>query len=168
MTFRNGGTEIIRTEQKVMQALYDAECKKVLSNRFILGWIMKGIVEEYNDTDVEQIARSYIEGTQGINDVIIPPSGVPDIIGRNTESNELKEGRRTYDILFDALIPVSNRKIIVDVEAQNEYHPNYTLESRAVYHVSRMISAQYGTEFIGSEFDEIKKSYSVWICTDSP
>ena len=31
-----------------------------------------------------------------------------------------------------------------------------------------MLSAQYGREFVKSEYDRLKKVYSIWICTDGP
>lgn len=39
---------------------------------------------------------------------------------------------------------------------------------RAIYHCSRMISAQYGTEFIHSEYQKIKKVYSIFVCMMTP
>ena len=39
---------------------------------------------------------------------------------------------------------------------------------RAIYYCSRMISAQYGTEFTKGEYGKIKKVYSIWVCMDPP
>lgn len=39
---------------------------------------------------------------------------------------------------------------------------------RGIYHCSRMISAQYGTEFIHSEYQKIKKVYSIFVCMTPP
>ena len=36
---------------------YDAACKKILSNKIILAWIMKSCLEEYRDLDVTEIAE---------------------------------------------------------------------------------------------------------------
>ena len=33
---------------------------------------------------------------------------------------------------------------------------------------SRLISAQYGTEFANSHYEDIKKVYSIWICMNPP
>ena len=41
---------------------YDAACKRLLSEKIILAWIMKSCLEEYRDYDVKEIARRYIEG----------------------------------------------------------------------------------------------------------
>ena len=42
------------------------------------------------------------------------------------------------------------------------------MTKRAIYHCSRMISAQYGTEFIHSEYQKIKKVYSIFVCMTPP
>ena len=41
---------------------YDAACKRLLSEKIILAWIMKSCLEEYRDCTVEEIAERYIEG----------------------------------------------------------------------------------------------------------
>ena len=38
-------------------------CKRLLSEKIILAWIMKSCLEEYRDYDVKEIARRYIEGS---------------------------------------------------------------------------------------------------------
>ena len=35
---------------------------------------------------------------------------------------------------------------------------------RAHYYTGRLLSSQYGKEFNGSEYDKLKKVYSIWIC----
>jgi hypothetical protein len=39
---------------------------------------------------------------------------------------------------------------------------------RGLYYCCRLISAQYETEFTKDNYDDIKKVYSIWICTDVP
>ncbi len=43
----------------------------------------------------------------------------------------------------------------------------YHLENRIVFYLARMISAQKQTEFFHSDFDNLKKVRSIWICMDS-
>ena len=59
-------------------------------------------------------------------------------------------------------------KMIINIEAQNEFYPGYPLMMRAVYYGCRQISAQYGSEFDHSHYEKIKKVYSIWICFDPP
>ena len=48
------------------------------------------------------------------------------------------------------------------------FYPGYPLIKRGIYYCSRMISAQYGTEFTNSHYENIKKVYSIWICMNPP
>ncbi|MDO5787069.1 MAG: hypothetical protein Q4P09_05095 [Phascolarctobacterium sp.] len=54
------------------------------------------------------------------------------------------------------------------MEAQNDASPGYPLTKRALYYCGRMLSAQYGREFVNAEYEKLKKVYSIWICTDGP
>lgn len=45
------------------QALYDASCKRLLSYKIFLAWILKYCLDEYQDCDVTSIAEKYIEGS---------------------------------------------------------------------------------------------------------
>ena len=40
--------------------------------------------------------------------------------------------------------------------------------AQCVYYCSRMISAQYGTEFVKSNYQNVRKVYSIQICLDVP
>lgn len=154
------------------KAQYDAACKRLLSEKAILAWIMKAALEEYRDCSVQEIADSYIEGSPQVGTFPVGPDegAAPQISGMGTESVSLTEGTVTYDIRFTASAPSSGEKIrlIINVEAQNDFYPGYPLVKRGIYYCSRMISAQYGTEFTGSRYGEIKKVYSIWICMKPP
>lgn len=52
---------------------YDAACKRLLANKVIFTWIMKGCLEEYRDFDVDAIAEKYIEGDLQIAKVAVNP-----------------------------------------------------------------------------------------------
>ena len=92
------------------------------------------------------------------------------ITGMNTESTTMNEGTVTFDIRFRALLPNTKEAVemIVNVESQNDFYPGYPIVKRGVYYASRMISSQYGTVFTGSEYQKIKKVYSIWICPSPP
>lgn len=55
-----------------------------------------------------------------------------------------------------------------DKEAQNDFYPGSPLIKRGLYYCSRMIFAQYGTEFTQSQYGNIKKVYSIWVCVNPP
>lgn len=150
---------------------YDAACKRILSEKAILARIMKSCLEEYKDCNVTDIAEKYIEGQPQVAMVpVLPDENGTIITGMDTEDKSLHEGTVTYDIRFQALVPGTEEQIalIINVEAQNVFHPGYPLIKRAVYYCSRMISAQYGREFTGSHYEKIKKVYSIWICMNPP
>lgn len=155
------------------KAGYDAACKRLLSERIILAWIMKNCLKEYRDCDVKEIAEQYIEDRPQVAEVAAAPdetNASPMIHGMSGEDTTMTEGTVTYDIRFAAIAPVSGERIrlIINVEAQNDFYPGYPLIKRGIYYCSRMISAQYGTEFTESHYEDIKKVYSIWICMNPP
>lgn len=150
---------------------YDAACKRVLSEKAVLSRIMKACLEEYKDCHVDDIANHYIEGTPEISTVpVLPDEPSPMIQGMDTIDKSISEGTVTYDIQFRAIVPGTEDKVtvIINVEAQNNFHPGYPLLKRAVYYCCRIISAQYGREFTDSHYEKLKKVYSIWICMDPP
>lgn len=157
------------------KARYDAVCKRLLSEKIILAWIMKNCLEEFRDCDVKEIAEKYIEGEPSVAGVPVHPDeeGIqqaPMITGVGTEDVTMTEGKVTYDIRFKASVPVSGERIqlIINIEAQNKFYPGYPLIKRALYYCSRMVSSQYGKEFTDPHYEKIKKVYSIWICMDPP
>ena len=88
----------------------------------------------------------------------------------STEDSSIREGIIKFDVRFIALVPETEElvKLIINLEAQNDFHPGYPLIKRGIYYTSRMISSQYGTEFTGSGYGKISKVYSIWICPDPP
>ena len=53
-----------------------------------------------------------------------------------------------------------------NLEAQHKDNPGYPLVSRAIYYSSRLLSKQMNAPdgFQHSDYDKIKKVYSIWIC----
>ncbi len=148
------------------QAQYDAACKRLLAEKSILARILKACIPEFKEVDPEEIARKYIESTPQISLVPVLPDQEGALIkGELTEDRTLHEGTIFYDIRFRVLVPGSKEptSILINLEAQNDFWPGYSLIKRAIYYGSRMISAQYGREFIHSHYDGIKKVYSIWI-----
>ena len=169
---QNALSKIISTAGQ--KAAYDNVCKKLLANKNILAWIMKCCLEEYRDCTIQEITGRYIEGEPQISGFAVhqdeDTDAIPMIRGLNTEDVSIREGTVTYDIRFWAIAPVSGEMIrfIINVEAQNDFYPGYPVVKRNIYYCSRMISAQYGTEFTKSHYEKIKKVYSVFICINPP
>lgn len=146
---------------------YDAACKRLLSQKIILAWILKSCVAEYRDCSVNDIAEKYIEGTPQVSTVPVNPDETnPVIQGVRTEDSLLTEGTILYDIRFVAYVPGGKHpvQLIINVEAQSS-HTGYPLVMRAIYYCCRMISAQNGPDFTNSHYEKIKKVYSIFIST---
>lgn len=150
------------------QARYDKEALELLSNKYVMATILKNVVDEVQNYSEEEI-QSMIEGT-----VSIKPNGVypgtkilPKIIGLTNESKIIDEGIVKFDLRFNLDIPNEPKpiRVIVNVEAQNKTEGlGYNLVTRVIYYLCRLISEQAETEFDKSNYDDIKKVYSIWIC----
>jgi predicted transposase/invertase (TIGR01784 family) len=154
------------------RASYDRCCKQLLSHKSILAHILKECVEEFKDFDTHYIEENCIENKPEISEVAVHrDSKQPEkIMGANTEDTSVDEGTVFYDIRFVAVVPQTGESIrlIINLEAQNSFHPGYSLVRRGLYYCCRLISSQYETEFTGDNYNDIKKVYSIWICTDVP
>ena len=155
-------------------AAYDQAAKKVLSQKKILAFILKRMVEEFKDESVQDIMTKYIEGTPLISQVPVHPDEtnqeIERIHGNNTEDGSISDGMVRYDILFQALVPKTKEPLmlIINIEAQGKAKPGYSILKRATYYASRMISSQRGRDFYGDDYDKIKKVYTIWICMNAP
>ncbi len=155
------------------KAAYDRACKRLLSNKIILAWIMKSCLGEYRDCEISEIASKYIEGEAQISEIAVYPDEEAEfqqITGLNTEDSTINEGTITYDIRYRAIVPGTGEKIslIINVEAQNDFYPGYPIVKRNLYYCCRLVSSQYGTEFTNSHYEKIKKVYSIFICMNPP
>ena len=76
----------------------------------------------------------------------------------------LKDGKIIYDIKFPLYYNNKERTYIINIEARKSTRaskPGYELINRMIYYICRMVSSQKGTEFIHSDYDNIKKVYSI-------
>ena len=159
-------------DQRILVNQYDASVKRFLANKKILAWILKECVKEFRDIPIDTIAKKCIEGKPEIATVAVDQDEtnrnteeIFEIDGMNTEDNSIDEGKIYYDIRFNAIVPGTKEPIylIINIEAQKDDRPGYPLLKRAVYYVSRLISAQKNKVFTGSHYEKIQKVYSIWI-----
>lgn len=148
---------------------YDAACKKFLSNKEILALILQNCVPEYAECSLTEIV-GYITAVDAPGEVPLDDIGAEQIIGLANEANSTNEGLITYDVRFKAKAPAGDgtTELILNIEAQNNSKPGYSLPKRAAYYVSRLISSQKGTIFQHSDYNEIRKVYSIWLLTSPP
>ena len=72
---------------------YDAQCKKVLSDKHILAYILKHVVEEVKGYTIKEIIQC-IEGNPEIGSVSVLEGGPGRITEENTEDITSEEGMR--------------------------------------------------------------------------
>lgn len=83
---------------------------------------------------------------------------------RGMSPEEVNAGYILFDIIFYVRLKAGCSKIIINVEAQRKEPAEYDIINRAVFYVSREISSQKNREFVNSNYNDIKKVYSIWIC----
>lgn len=152
------------TRQKLDNAI-----KRVLSLKIILAWIMIGCIEEYTGMTAEEAAE-YIEGEPHVSGVPVHTSAPELVHGLDTVDKKSGEKTVLYDICFTARLPGcdDNIGLIINIEAQNDFHPGYPLTKRGLYYCARMLSAQFNRDFTEGDYGNLKKVYSIWICPHAP
>ena len=87
--------------------------------------------------------------------------------GRETEMISSENGPVVMDTIFDVKVPGTNDRVsvIIDIEGQNE-NTKYPIEKRAEYYMARLVSSQKGSDFRGSRYGDIRKTYSIWCMMD--
>ena len=149
---------------------YDTNVKYLLADKQILSRIMKYTIHEFQDMDIWEIMDCIGNDIEiGTRPVDAGLSNLGRVKGTTTEDNVPGEGIIYYDIRFTAYHKNSEMKILVNIEAQKSSDSGklwYHLENRIIFYLARMISAQKQTEFFHSDFDNLKKVRSIFICMD--
>lgn len=163
-------TNIVKVvEETNDKAKYDNEVKKVLSDPQILSWILKYTVWEFKNYSVEEI-MGCIEGEPEVAIHPVHPGYYTESVeGLSTESTEVEVRKVTYDIRFRVVVPGSGSvNMIINVEAQNKFYESYDLVSRGVFYCARLLSTQVRNEEAATEYNNLQKVYSIWICMNVP
>ena len=152
---------------------YDMYCKKLLSNKQILAYVMKGCIPEYADIPLEDIP-SYIE----MSSINTAECEYIDDHQVEVTDETIPGAQIKYDIQFEATIPMKHKKagrntpadkkvrMIINLESQAKDDPGYPLIKRALYYCSRLMSRQKHPKdgFQHSDYGRIRKVCSIWIC----
>ena len=147
--------------------------KKLLSNKQILAYVMKGCIPEYADIPLEDIP-SYIE----MSSINTAECEYIDDHQVEVTDETIPGAQIKYDIQFEATIPMKHKKagrntpadkkvrMIINLESQAKDDPGYPLIKRALYYCSRLMARQKHPKdgFQHSDYDRIKKVCSIWIC----
>ena len=146
----------------------DALAKNLVSHKIFLAKLMKECVPEFTQYDPGFIAAHCIEGHPEISSIPVNRDELANakISGMNSEDNSATEQTIRFDIRFRAVVPDTEGVImlILNVEIQAKERPGNPLIRRGIYYCSRLISAEYVTEFTKQQYSDIKKVYSIWIC----
>lgn len=168
------GETIVSTPEE--KTKLDNYVKNIMAFKPILARIFKETVAECIEMSYDEIERC-IEGSIDISVIGLDPgmTNPQKIEGGQQEDTVNGEGKITYDIRTVLRIPKESVgvKLLIDVEMQKDDTPGYEIVERAIFYCSRMISAQLSTEFTNKTTDKIKysnikKVYSIWICTEAP
>lgn len=168
-------------------AQYDEKAKKLLGHKIILAYILVNTIEEFRETNPKEVVN-YIEGEPYIS-VVPVDSGMTNVkkkegekraksgkeleedtktteqvIGLNTENSEINEGMIRFDIIFYVRMKDGLSQIIINIEAQKEEPSEYKILNRTIFYACRMISSQKERDFVNSEYNNMKRVYSIWIC----
>lgn len=154
-----------------IDAQYDERAKHLLSNKIILAHILVKTVDEFSGMNPNDVV-SNIEGEPVISAVPVE-TGLTNalkqqkgqrIVGLNTENLEACEGLIRFDIIFYVRMKDGISQVIINIEIQKDEPVGYHILNRAVFYVSRLISSQKERDFVHSNYNDIKRVFSIWIC----
>ncbi len=152
-------------------AQYDEKAKRLLGQKYILAYILIKMVDEFKGMNPKDVVP-YIEGEPLIGVVPVEP-GMTNIakeadgqriVGFNSENSEINEGLVRFDIVFYVRMKDGLSQIIINVEAQKDEPEKYDILNRAIFYVSRLISSQKERDFANTNYNDIKRVFSIWIC----
>ena len=168
-------------------AQYDEKAKKLLWHKIILAYILVNTIEEFRGMNPKEVVN-HIEGEPYIS-VVPVKSGMTNVkkkegekraksgkeseedtktteqvIGLNTENSEINEGMIRFDIIFYVRMKDGLTQMIINVEAQKEEPRKYKIVNRAIFYICRIVSSQKERDFVNSEYKNLKRVYSIWIC----
>ena len=146
--------EMIQEDPK--ENAYDASCKRILSYKSILAWILKDALEECKDLSISEIMAG-----------IEPDNSHDKIIGFNVEDESIPGARLYFDLVF--VVRYQKQTIIVNIEAQSS-SVHYHLKNRALYYGCRLIDRQknHALGFQGSDYDSLLAVATIWLRNEDP
>ncbi len=152
------------------EAQYDEKAKYLLGQKYILAYILTKTVDEFQGMTPKDVVP-YIEGKPLIGVMPAEP-GMTNIVrgegrritGFNSENSEINEGLIRFDIVFYVRMKDGLSQIIVNLEIQKDEPEKYDILNRAIFYVSRLIPSQKQRDFVNTNYNDIRRSFSIWIC----
>ena len=137
------------TNHKIM---LDQHCKAIVGNQEMLARMIHEFVREAKHLSVKEIMK-IIKDEQCFRWL-------------NNENMIPNYGTVKFDMLCCIDLPQlngTNKRIYLNVEIQNNIHPGYSLVTRGIAYVLRILTTQWGREYDDKNYDGMKKVYSLWI-----
>ena len=133
----------------------------------MLAWILKRFVPEYQNYELKDIEKKYIQAETIMVSKIGVEQGSETIQGVKNEDAVQGEAAVFYDVLFHVWYPGMDRKQIgmyLNLEAQSDYYPGYPIEPREIYYAARRLTAQLKRIDKDTNYGSLQKVYSIWLC----
>ena len=137
------------TNHKIM---LDQHCKAIVGNQEMLARMIHEFVREAKHLRVKEIMK-IIKDEQCFRWL-------------NNENMIPNYGTVKFDMFCCVDLPQlngTNKRIYLNVEIQNNIHPGYSLVTRGIAYVLRILTTQWGREYDDKNYDGMKKVYSLWI-----
>ncbi|HJA91639.1 MAG TPA: Rpn family recombination-promoting nuclease/putative transposase [Candidatus Eisenbergiella merdipullorum] len=148
---------------------YDHHIRNLLRFRPVISHILIRTLREYRSLSPQEAAA-----------LIDPAHADALLVGESIEDAVPEEGEVYYDLRFSAGLPISDPArakndnarrslfLLINLEAQKKFYQKYRLVTRGIFYGARMLSSQLGREFRHSNYQKLKKVYSIWICMNAP
>ena len=141
---------IIEKSSSNHKLVLDNYCKLIICHEEILSRIVKCFVDEAKHLTLNEIER-LIKEKKSFHHL-------------DKENFIPYSGKTNYDFL--CTIDLSQR-IYLNVEIQNDPNPGYSLITRGLTYISRIMTTQWKNEYYDYDYNHIKKVYSIWILPQS-
>ena len=95
----------------------------------------------------------------------------PQVRGENPEFVLLNEKTAIFDLFFKARDPRLSTgdvqvSLHIDIEMQKKSKVPYPIEKRGLYYLARSLSSQLSLVTEMTDYSQLEKCYSIWICRD--
>jgi len=149
----------------------DIQSKMLLWHAEVLAVILRDTVAEYKGYSWQEV-EDFIEVESITGATEVSPGRTNTKIRRDsTEFCHLNEKTSIFDLAFRAKNPLISTEDIqinlhIDIESQKTYTPGYPVEKRGMYYLARRLSSQLSLVMQGTNYNQLTKCYSIWICRD--
>ncbi len=135
----------------------DGISKMLFTHKQIVAWILRECFSEFKGCPLDFIISNCLDCLDDVD----------YLIGDSTHGRSGTD----MDICIHVRLPQDLETkigIIINIEIQKDFYPGYTIIKRGIYYECDLIAREKETVFTDSNYDDIKKVYTVWICLKAP